>query len=270
MMADRDAPGPPGLRGMLTGEGVFESLRLDRDCALAAPPGWTLHLDRLRRGASRLELPWPGDVRIAAALASAQAAHGPGTVRARFTLWADGGAPLHEPPRRCAIAVTIEPLQADEQDPRPWSLAIGGRVRNPAARLWDCKHVGLAEALAWRRAARADGADDALLCAVDGQLSEATTSTAIFGLSDGTVVTPGPGAAALPGTALARLRKSLPIADGALGPGDLEPLDWAVLVNAIWGVRVVARIGSHPLGAPPHTWLAAARATLDPAGHARP
>ena len=261
---------PALLRGHRTGEGVFETLRLDRDVRLVAPPGWSLHLDRMRRGAARMDLPWPGDAAVRAALGAAQATQPAVALRARVTLWADGGDPRHEAPERAALTAESTPLAADDVAPRPWTLAWGGRVRNPAARLWDCKHVALAESLSWRRLARAAGADDALLCAVDGQVSEATTSTAIFGLGDGRIVTPGPAAAPLPGTSLARLRAALPIAAAIVRPDDLDRATWAVLVNAVWGVRTVERIDTVPLRPPPAAWLAHARRALDPVGSGHP
>jgi branched-subunit amino acid aminotransferase/4-amino-4-deoxychorismate lyase len=243
-------------RGLRTGEGVFETLRWTGEL----PPTWQLHLDRMRHGAGVLGIPWPGDAAIVEHIRSAAGVETPW--RMRLSLLADGGDPLTEAPLRARIAVESRPLRDEERHPGPVRLAIAAPIRNYTSLLKNCKHLGLAEALVERRRVRGLGADDALLLSTDGLVSETTTATLLLGMRDGTVATPDPVAAPLPGTTLAALERSRNVARVRLLPGDLERVQWALLLNAVVGARPVRSIESFTLHDPPAQWIAAVCAAL--------
>jgi len=240
------------LRGLWTGEGVYETL-LWRG---VPPPGWPLHVARMREGAARLGLPLPEEETL---LRAAQAV-GPGLWRLRLTWLAVGGA-WTEAPQRASLLCEARGVTPGELAPPPARLVLGGCVRNPASRLAGCKRTGIAEDLVWRRQAERAGADDTLLRSVDGWLSEASTSTLLCGLDDGSLASPGPDAAPVLGTTLAQLQNRLPIAPLRLTAGDLGRIRWALLLNAVVGARAVAVIEDQVLDPPPAELCDLARAT---------
>lgn len=238
-----DRPADETADCLWRGSGIYETW-VERN---GAPAAWVFHQDRWALGLQIMNLPLAPLDSLRTRLALPQIPQG---LRIRVTGLENG-----------AVEVRWRPLSADEQLPRPWSLITGGRARDPVDPLANCKRLHLGPALGWRAWAHAQGADDVLLRSVDGEWAEAATANVVFGLRDGRVVTPGPGSGALPGTTVAAL-KSLGLLEFSTIRPDDPRIAWAVLCNAVVGVRTVAQIDGLSLQTPPTTWVAHARAVF--------
>jgi 4-amino-4-deoxychorismate lyase len=196
-------PGSAGLtpadRGLLYGEGVFETLHL-------RPAGpWLLnaHLDRLATSAALLELALPPRAELTAlAEEAAQAwtglegalrlivtpgpAAGPATVYATVSAIAPGV--LRE--RREGIRLITANLGIESRP--PWSLAAA-------------KSLSYAENLAARRWAHRQGADDVLWLRADGHALESPTASLVWLTGDVLCTVPPAPTGILAGTTAAHL-----------------------------------------------------------------
>jgi 4-amino-4-deoxychorismate lyase len=156
-------------RGLLYGEGVFETLHLRPD----GP--WLLdaHLDRLARSAARLEIPLPPREELAdlaARAAQSWTADGEGALRlvvtpATYYATVDAVPAVARRERREGIRLITADLGVTSRP--PWSLAAA-------------KTISYAENLAARRWAKHQGADDVLWLRADGRALEAPTASLIW------------------------------------------------------------------------------------------
>ena len=227
------------------GEAVYETLLwLD-----GPPPAFAHHVERMARGAQRLGVRAPTLDELAIAIRQAIGSE-LAQMRVRVTCMPnDAGA--------VSLLVEARPVTPQELQPPPATVVLGPLVRNPAAWFNGCKHVGIAADLALRRAS---GADEVLLRSVDGWLSEGATASVLFGLDDGRIATPGPQAAPLPGTTLAQLQsEGLTVVEVLFDETDLARIEWMLLLNAVCGARVVARLHRRQLSEPPADLLAWAK-----------
>lgn len=187
-------------RGLLYGDGVFETLRtwdgrlVDLDD----------HLDRLYDSVAALGLRALERAALADAVVRTVTAAGPGEQRIRVVLTRGPGA-ISVPLVACGpgrAIVIVEPLPAQ---PTELSLAI---VDWPLPRRAAPAHKTLAylDHLLARELAVAAGADEALRLGPDGEVLECATAN-IFAVVRGTVMTP-PLTGVLPGTMRARVLRA--------------------------------------------------------------
>lgn len=236
------------LQTLWRGDAVYETLLwLD-----GPPPAFAHHVERMARGAQRLGARAPSREALIAAIGQAIGFE-PGQMRVRVTCMAhETGA--------ASLLVEARPVTPEERQPPPATVALGPKVRNPAAWFSGCKHVGIAADLAVRRAS---GADEVLFRSVDGWLSEGATASVLFGLKDGRIATPGPQAAPLPGTTLAQLQtEGLAVDEVLFDETDLRRggrIAWMLLLNAVCGARVVCAVQGMELAEPPADLLAWAK-----------
>jgi branched-chain amino acid aminotransferase len=169
--------------GLLTGDGVFETMRIYREEAFGA----RRHLARLRRSAEGLGLRPPDDSVVRSAMQSVIEANHLVDGRIRVTL-TGGVAPLSSvrgegPPTLIVAAATMAPWQANI------GVAVAPWPRNERGALAGIKSVSYAEnvvALAW---AAERGAGEAVFANTIGDLCEGT-GTNVFCVLDGQLVTP--------------------------------------------------------------------------------
>lgn len=223
------------------------------------------HLARMARGARFLGLPFrPESGRRA--LADYAAALGPAGVLAepglvlRLTLLAGGpGAAPHlvvsarrpEPPPADGAELVLEPRSLLARDPLG-ALKTVARVRHVLA----------------RRRAQEHGAFDALLGSDEGDVLEASSSN-LFVVRDGRLLTPDLARGCLPGITRARLLAAWRAAGRApeesrVEPGDLARAQEIFLTNSVAGVIPVLGVRglTHDLPGPGGPWTALARTLL--------
>jgi len=254
LVEEADARIPVFDRGLLYGDGVFESMRAvhGRIFRLEA------HLDRLERSASLAEFEGlPDRLVFAGQLRETLAANGLRDARLRLTLTRGAGRPgdyVHAsgPPTRIITAAPFTGL-----DPRLYEegvgLAVVGRQAVPAAVLDPAIKTTsrLSAVLARREAARA-GAFEAALLDAAGHLTEGTTSN-IFLVESGRLLTPASDGAALPGVTRAVVLEAahaagLPVEERPLPVALLFSADEIFLTNTSWEVLPVTRVDGRPAG----------------------
>lgn len=235
-------------RGFTLGDGVFETMR----AAGRHVYRWEAHLARLRTGARLLDLPLE-DLDIPGLLADAleRAALPQAVVRLTVTRGPDRARGVAvSPGLRPTVVVRVLPLAPPPAAPVRAVLAATRRnERSPLSRVKSLSYGD--SVVAWLEAQRR-GADDALLCNTRGLLAGATTSN-LFAVLDGTLVTPPVSAGALPGTARAFVLSvagtlAPPAREGDLRPRDLLTAEEAFLTNAVLGVRPLVAVEGVAIG----------------------
>ncbi|MBA3654457.1 MAG: aminotransferase class IV [Actinobacteria bacterium] len=177
-----DAAVSPFDHGLLTGDGVFETLRVYDGTPFAV----RRHLERLRRSADGLGLRLP-DVDLREAMEMVVAANGVSDARLRLTV--TGG---------------VAPLGSDRGDARPTAIAAVGSLpawpatttdvvvpwrRNEHSAVAGLKTTSYAENVVALAYANERGAGEALFLNTAGHLCEGTGSN-VFLVLDGELVTP--------------------------------------------------------------------------------
>lgn len=219
----------PGDAGLLLGDGLFETLRVDHGRAVDVEA----HLDRLLAGLERVGIAPPNRDRLAEAV-SAVAEAGPRPL-ARLRITVTGATRLitaspYEPPPGEVSAILL---------PEPWIDS-----RSPLAGLKSLSYQ--ANRLALRRA-EAAGAFEALLLNERGRLAEGSRSNVILALPEGLFTPPGEDGC-LPGTVRRRLLEMGAIAERSLGLEDLRAADEVLLTNSLIGVLPVTRLDERGIG----------------------
>jgi branched-chain amino acid aminotransferase len=183
-LVDADAAGvSPMDHGLLTGDGVFETLRVYDRRVFA----WDRHLDRLAHSAGALALPLPDRATLRAAADAVIAADPDGNGRLRITV-TGGPAPLgsergETPP---TVIVAMGTLRAF---PPTEAVLVVPWTRNEHGATAGLKTISYAENVRALAHAHAHGASEAVFANTRGDLCEATGSN-VFVVRDGVVRTP--------------------------------------------------------------------------------
>ncbi len=234
----------PEDAGLLQGDGLFETLRVDEGRARDVPA----HLDRLFAGLPRLDLEVPeGPEELSGAIAAVAAAAPRPAARLRVTVTRGvasvptclvAAAPYRPPPpaayRDGVAAVLLPDVRLDS--------------RSPLAGLKSLSYG--AHAIALRRAT-ATGAWEALLANEAGRLVSGSRSNLVAVL-EGHACTPPLADGCLPGTVRRRLLEAGALAERSLAPAALEEASEVLLTNSLIGVLPVGRIGERTLAPGPH------------------
>lgn len=241
--------------GFLYGEGVYETLRTYS----RRPFLFDRHVERLRRSAARIAVEPPADDdRLLAEVMRTVEAHG-GTDEAYIRiLLTRGVGPLTYRPEACptptlVILVKTFVPQAEAIHQEGVTIALVDIRRNHRDALDP--HIKsnnlLNNALAMQQA-YARGAEEALMCNLDGALVECAQSN-IFLVRDGRLLTPPLEDGLLPGITRAcvlELAASLgvPAAETSLRPDDLASADEAFLTGTTREVTAVVKVDDRPIG----------------------
>ncbi len=188
----------PGQAGLLTGWGVFTTLRLYR----GLPFEFKRHWERMARDARRLEVPICHDLEtVRKAIVELARANGREEGMARLCLVRNEGG-LWAAPSGQDVGRPPTDLLAFTRTLVPWPAAHRLRLR-PMAIFSAGLYAG-AKMLSWApnsaalEKARADGFDDALLLNEKGQLAECTSAN-FFLVRGGKAFTPPLSSGCLPG-----------------------------------------------------------------------
>lgn len=195
LLPESEARIDPADRGLLLGDGVFETMRAVR----GAVPLLDRHLARLRAAATFLELPLPfSDAAIDGACRELLVANAPGDAALRLTLTRGPGPRGLPPPARSSptLLLTASPLVVAPSVSRA-AVALEARrnERSPTSRI---KALGYLDNLLALREVRALGAEQALMLNGAGRLACAASAN-LFLLERAELVTPPLEEGALPG-----------------------------------------------------------------------
>jgi branched-chain amino acid aminotransferase len=183
LVAAEDACVSPFDHGLLTGDGVFETLKVYGGRVFAA----RRHLERLAASAAGLGLALPGDDVLRAAMASVVSANELGDARLRITV-TGGPSPLGSD-RGAAGPTVIVAGGALPVWPPSVDVAVVPWPRNERGALAGLKTISYGEnvvALAW---AKERGAGEAIFANTVGALCEGT-GTNVFLVGGGRLITP--------------------------------------------------------------------------------
>ena len=262
------AAGAPALDpldlALVRGEAVFEALRVYR----GRPFRLGAHLDRLAASAEAIDLPLPGGLEELATRAVAAAGDGDAVLRLICTKGREGsgepqgGAPVDRDgsgeggPAAFAICTDV-PASFEAERRRGLRLVLLTTAADPllrAASPWllaGVKTISYAVNMAAQRAARAGGADDAVLVGLGGELLEAPTAN-IWWRTGHTLHTPSLDLGILAGITRTVLRELAPglglkVLEGVFGAEDLAAADEAFLSSSTRELMPVIEVDGAPI-----------------------
>jgi 4-amino-4-deoxychorismate lyase len=249
---------------LVRGDAVFEALRVyaGRPFRLGA------HLDRLARSAEAIDLPLPGGLEDLATRAIAAAGGGDAVLRLICTRGREGSGEGGPPspmdregsgeggPAAFAICTDI-PGSYEEERRRGLRLVLLTTATDPlvrAASPWllpGVKTISYAVNLAAQRAARAGGADDAVLVGLGGELLEAPTAN-LWWRTGHTLHTPSLDLGVLAGITRTVLRELAPglglkVLEGVFTAEDLAAADEAFLSSSTREIMPVVEVDGAPV-----------------------
>lgn len=246
IVAPEDAKVSVYDRGFLYGDSVFETIRTYRGEAFALGE----HMERLERSAERVAISMPAPrEQIAEEVRAAIAAAGNAESYARVMI-SRGAGPLGLDPSlslRPLRVVLIEPLT-----PLPASMyregvsVVSVRTERPADAAQGAKVGNYLASLLALRAAKEAGAHEALITNIAGRVVEGTTSN-VFAVQKGELVTPPEDAGILPGITRALLLSAaadigLPVRFAMMTPEDLSRSEEVFLSSSLREVLPVVRV----------------------------
>lgn len=249
-LVDADHAGvSPMDHGLLTGDGVFETLRV-YDRRIFA---WDRHLDRLAHSAAALELPLPdrATLRDAADAVIGAAPDGDGRLRITVT---GGPAPLGSergdtPPTVIVAMGALRPFPPTE------AVVVVPWTRNEHGATAGLKTISYAENVRALAHAHAQGATEAVFANTRGDLCEATGSN-VFVVYDGVVRTPPGEAGCLLGVTRALVvdccaTEGIPCEEVAVPLDALRTADEAFLTSSTREVQGIRSVDGTALPAAP-------------------
>jgi branched-chain amino acid aminotransferase len=245
LLPDHAARIDPSDRGLLLGDGLFETMRAHT----GAVPLLPRHLVRLSASAVRLGIPIRYDgARLDAAIRGLLHEEELTDAAVRITLTRGPG------PRGLAMPEAPAPLLMIRAFPRATTMPAPARAmtasipRNERSPLSGMKTLGCLDQVLCLREAHEAGCDDAIMLTTDGLVACATAGN-LFVVKDGMVATPDLGCGILPGITRAILLDHWPhIHERRLLRADLLAADEAFLTNSLIGVRPLVEIDGQPIG----------------------
>jgi 4-amino-4-deoxychorismate lyase len=249
---------------LVRGDAVFEALRVygGRPFRLEA------HLDRLARSAEAVDLPLPDGLEDLATRAVAAAGGGDAVLRLICTKGREGvgeGGPPSPVDREgsgeggpAAFAICTDiPASFEEERRRGLRLVLLTSAADPlvrAASPWllpGVKTISYAVNMAAQRAARARGADDAVLVGLGGELLEAPTAN-LWWRTGHTLHTPSLELGILAGITRTVLRELAPglglkVLEGVFTAEDLAAADEAFLSSSTREIMPVVEVDGAPV-----------------------
>ena len=244
---------------LVRGDAVFEALRV----YAGRPFRLREHLDRLAASAAALELPLPGGLEELATWAVAEAENGDAVLRLICTRGreeppasAGGSGPGDGGPAAFAICTEL-PASFEDDRRRGLRLVLLTTAADPlvrAASPWllpGVKSISYATNMAAQRAARARGADDAVLVGLGGELLEAPTAN-LWWRTGHTLHTPSLDLGILAGITRAVVADLAPglglkVLDGVFGAEDLTAADEAFLSSSTRELMPVVEVDGAPI-----------------------
>ena len=239
----------PFDHGLLTGDGVFETLRV----YAGHPFAWTRHLERLSRSAAGLGLALPpGDV-LRGAADAVVGRNGLAEGRLRITV-TGGPAPLGSDRGNAKPTVIVA---ASELAPWAESVAVATVPwpRNERGALSGLKTISYGENVRALAHAAELGAGEAVFANTRGELCEGT-GTNVFVVAGGRLRTPPPGAGCLLGVTRALVLElaadlGVDAAEADLPLSAVATADEAFLTSSTREVQPISAVDGVPLPAAP-------------------
>jgi branched-chain amino acid aminotransferase len=226
LIEEAEARLSPFDHGLLTGDGVFETLRVYRGVPFAVGR----HLDRLARSAAGLRLAAPHEGVLRAAMDAVVAPLGSDRGAGPPTVIV-AGSPIPVRPATALVATV------------PWP-------RNERSALAGLKTISYAENVVALAFARERGAEEAIFANLAGDLCEGTGTNVFVGVG-GRVFTPSLFSGCLPGVTRDLLVELLDVVEDEIPLPALARADEAFLTSSTRGVHPISAVDGHALPAAP-------------------
>lgn len=250
VLAPEDAHIPAADRGLLLGDGVFETMAVHHGRVFDLDA----HLERLSAGLGLLGFAQSVDLgKLRAGITQYLAAEHADTAVLRLTVTRGSGPRGLAPPGAPSptILMTLSPMPAPRKEPLALHIAAVTR-RNELSPLARIKALPYLDNVLALSEARAQGADDALLLNTRGTIACAAAAN-VFIIHNGRLQTPPVSDGALPGTmralvlALAEEAGLAPL-EISLEPSTLSGADHVFLTNSITRLTEARHCNGMPLG----------------------
>jgi branched-chain amino acid aminotransferase len=245
----------PFDHGLLTGDGVFETLRVTQ----GTPFALRRHLDRLARSAAGMRLPCPSAEVVRRAMAEVVEANSLAEGRLRVTVT---GGPAALGSDRADVAPTV--IVAGGPLP-PWppaaDVALSPWPRNERGALTGLKTISYGENVVALAHARDRGAGEAVFANLAGNLCEGT-GTNVFLVIGGRLVTPPLSSGCLAGVTRELVSEVVDVVEEDLPVGALASADEAFLTSSTRDVQPIRSVDGRLLPACPGPLTSAAAAAF--------
>lgn len=240
-LVDPDAPQlQADDHGVLTGDGVFETMVVTSGAGRRAAFAVGRHLRRLHRSAAAMELEVPyGDDELRGAIDGClRAAPGAGLVRLTVT---SGGGPLSSVrgDRAGSVIVVVGAAPPAYQDGT--AVAVAPFPRNERGGTAGVKTTSYAENVLALRQARAKGATEAIFADTRGRVSEGT-GTNIFWTDGAAIHTPPLDTGCLAGVTRELVMELVEVTETHLAMAELRRVPEAFLTSSTRGVQSIGRV----------------------------
>lgn len=231
-----------GQVGLLNGWGVFSTIRV-ADGVLFA---FERHLDRMRRDAARMHVPFPPDAAaFKTNLLRLVEANQAWNATLRVAVVRNHGGLFEGPdlPRDYDVIAFTTELNDWGESVR---LAIKPHGRHAQSEFAGVKYISWAQNLTWYEEAHQRGFDEVVLLNERGEVSECTSAN-IFAVAGREIVTPPLSSGCLPGVTRALLLEEVALpgircVERTLFPRDLESADQVFVTSTTRDVLAVASI----------------------------
>lgn len=241
LVDEREARVSPFDHGLLTGDGVFETMKVVRGRPFAA----RRHLDRLARSTGGIRLPCPPREVVLAAMDEVIAANGWDEGRLRVTVTGGPGALGSD---RAAVEPTVivagGPLPAW---PPATDVAVVPWPRSELGALTGIKSVSYGENVVALAYARDRQAGEALFANLAGNLCEGTGSNVFVGLG-GRLVTPPLSAGCLAGVTRELMMELVDVVEEDVPMDALYDVEEAFLTSSTRDVQPIRAVDGRPFG----------------------
>ncbi len=230
--------------GLLTGDGVFETLRVYQ----GAPFAVRRHLERLTRSAAGIGLPVPDPAVLRAAMEAVVVADHLENGRMRITVTGGVGSLGSD---RADVQPTVIVAGGELVDWRPTAdVVVAPWPRNERGALVGIKTVSYGENVVALAHARAQGAAEALFANLAGNLCEGT-GTNVFVGSGGRLLTPPVSSGCLAGVTRELLVELVGVIEEDVAMDALARADEAFLTSSTREVQPIRAVDGRILPAAP-------------------
>jgi 4-amino-4-deoxychorismate lyase len=232
------------LRSICYGEGVFESFRWK----MRPPVFWDKHLERMKKGAKLLGIPFPGvgDIEwvVERAILDSQISD----AYVKICLLSKGNSNFYETPTGYALLGIVREFQPPKE---LITACISSFSRNSSSPILRIKSLNYIENILAKREAMESGFDEAIFLNERGEITEGSVSNT-FWLREGVLYTPSLECGLLPGvirdvTIEAATEVGIQVSQGSFDPGVFIVSQGVFLTNSLMGVGSVSQINGHKL-----------------------
>jgi branched-chain amino acid aminotransferase len=230
----------PFDHGLLTGDGVFETMKI----VAGRPFAVRRHLDRLARSTAGMRLPCPSRQLVLAAIDDVIRANAIDAGRLRVTVTGGPGALGSD---RAAVEPTVIVAAGPLPDwPAATDVVVAPWPRNERGALTGVKSVSYGENVVALAHAHDHGAGEALFANLAGNLCEGTGTNVFVGIG-GRLVTPPLSAGCLAGVTRELVMELVDVIEDDLPVAAFLQADEAFLTSSTRDVQAVRAVDGRPL-----------------------